>query len=421
MRLLFLTHYFPPEVGAPQSRIDELARILADKGHRVTVLTNFPHYPDGVVKRPYRGRVLQREKRGGIDVVRSYVWARPNRGFTSRMANHASFCISSVLASSRLGKQDAVITESPPLFLGFSGWLISKMLCAAHVFNVADVWPQSAVEVGALKNRTAIAMAEWLERFIYGRSRMVTVVTEGIRRDLISRGLPADKVATLTNGVDLDFFRVRGNGPLVKDELGLPGKFTVLYAGTHGLAQGLQVVLRAAEILAEEPGIEFVLAGDGAEKKGLVGMSRKLGLGNVIFLETWPKSRMPQLLEAADACLVTLKRLPVFRRALPSKMYEAMAMSRPLVVSAEGMSADLVTRAGCGVVVEPENPEALAAAVQDLFRDRRSSLMMGLNGRRFVERNFSREVIAVSWEKLLMDAAGRGKAIGRIMDNEEGF
>jgi glycosyltransferase involved in cell wall biosynthesis len=295
------------------------------------------------------------------------------------------------------------------------------MLGAAHVFNVADVWPQSAVEVGALKNRTAIAMAEWLEKFIYGRSRKVTVVTEGIRRDLIRRGLPADKVVTLTNGVDLDFFRVRGRGGLVKEEMGLSGKFVAMYAGTHGLAQGLGVVLRAAEILADESGIVFVMAGDGSEKKDLAGMSRKLGLRNIIFLDPWPKTRMPELLEAADVCLVTLKKLPVFRRALPSKMYEAMALARPLAVSAEGMSADLVTRAGCGVVVEPENPEALASAVKGLFRDRRSSLMMGLNGRHFVERHFSRENIAVSWEKLLEDAAGRGKATSRIMDNEARF
>jgi glycosyltransferase involved in cell wall biosynthesis len=405
MRLLFLTHYFPPEVGAPQSRIDELARILADKGHRVTVLTNFPHYPAGIVSPPYRGKLIQREHRGEVKVIRSYVWARPNRGFASRLANHLSFCLSSIIAAAGLARVDVVVTESPPLFLGFSGWLISRMLGAKLVFNVADVWPQSAVEMGALTNRKAIAMAEWLERFIYDRSHRVTVVTEGIRRDLLERGLPPERVVTLTNGVDLVFFRVRGLGAAIKSELGLSGKFVVMYAGTHGMAQGLETALKAASLLAGVPGIVFVMAGDGAEKAGLVEKAGRMRLGNVRFLEAWPKRRMPELLEAADACLVSLKKLPVFKRAMPSKMYEAMALERPLLASIEGLAAETIAKSGCGLVAAPEDPAALAEAAKRLYGCRKAAIRMGRRGRRYVEKNFSRAVIAGRWERLLREAA----------------
>jgi glycosyltransferase involved in cell wall biosynthesis len=407
LKLLFLTHYFPPEVGAPQSRIDEIAKVLAKRGHKVSVLTNFPHYPDGVIKTPYQRAVLLKESRGEVDVIRSYVWARPNKGFASRMANHLSFCITSLVAASKLPPCDVVVTESPPLFLGFSGWIISRMLGASHIFNVADVWPQSAVEMGALTNRTAVTMAEWLERFIYDHSHLITVVTEGIRKDLLARGLATEKVATLTNGVDLDFFQSQGKGLSVKNELNLSGKFIALYAGTHGMAQGLHVVLRAAGILANEPNIVFVMAGDGAEKAGLVETAQKMNLKNVRFLNTWPKSRMPELLEAADVCLVTLRKLPVFRRALPSKMYEAMAMARPLVVSAEGMAAELVDSTNCGMAIPPENPEKLAEAVKDLFRNPSKRAKMGLRGRNLVEREYSREKIAGKWERLLAETAER--------------
>ncbi len=388
MRLLFLTHYFPPEVGAPQSRIDELTRRLAERGHRVTVLTNFPHYPDGRIKSPCVGRLLQREYRGQVEVVRSFVWARPNQGFISRIADHLSFCLSSVLAAHRLERYEAVITESPPLFLGFSGWLISKMLGGVHIFNVADVWPQSAVEMGVLSNRTAIALAEYLEFFIYRHSRLITVVTEGIRKDLLNRGIDSGRLVTLTNGVDLNVFSPRGQGRKIKERLGLSGKFVVMYAGTHGLAQGLHIVVEAASRLVEEKRIAFVLAGDGSEKEGLKKRARELNLGNVIFLDTWPKPRMPELLEAADICLVPLRRLPVFSRALPSKMYEAMAMAKPLLVSAEGMAAELVETAGCGFVVPPEDPQALAAKVLEASKDRGRAEKMGLEGRRLVAERF---------------------------------
>ncbi len=405
LRLLFLTHYFPPEVGAPQSRIDETTKILAERGHRVTVLTNFPHYPDGLVKPPYKGRLLQREVRGRVEVLRAYVWARPNRGFVSRMANHLSFCFSSIIAAGYLGKYDVVVTESPPLFLGFSGWLISRMLGSAHVFNVADVWPQSAVEMGALKNALAIGMAERLEAFIYRHSQRVTVVTEGIRRDLIGRGLPDGKVATLSNGVDLDFFRLRGLGHSVKRSLGLEGRKIVLYAGTHGMAQGLRVVIEAAEMLLAYKDIVFVLAGDGAEKPSLMEEAKQRCLTNVVFLKAWPKAEIPGLLETADMCLVTLRDLPVFQRALPSKMYEAMAMARPLVISAKGQAADMVAEAGCGLAVAPEDPKALAGAIQYLCQNRARAETMGENGRIYVEKKYSRQSIALQWERLLRETA----------------
>ena len=407
MRLLIVSHYFPPEVGAPQTRLFELARRMVRRGHRVTVLAPLPSYPTGVVPPGYRGRLLLFERMEGVRVVRTWAYATPNRGFVRRILNHLSFTLAALVAAPLTGPADVVFVESPPLFHGFAGAVIARLKGAAFVFNVSDLWPASAVEMGMLRQLWLIRAAEWLERWTYARAAMVTVVTRGIVDRLRATGLPAEKVQLLTNGVDADVFRPVPERDALRRELGVDGAFVALYAGTHGLAHGLETVLEAADRLRARSDVRFVFAGEGAEKERLVARAGELGLPNVTLLPNQPKARMPALLSAADCCVIPLRDLPLFRGALPSKMFEAMATARPIVLAVAGEAAELLVESGAGVCVPPERPDEMARAIAALADDPARARALGETGRAWVQQHFSRERIAERFERLLEEARAR--------------
>ena len=405
LRVVVLTHYFPPEVGAPQSRLFELAARTVAAGHEVTVLTTFPNYPTGVVPESYRGRFRVDEKMDGIRVIRTWVYATPNRGFVRRLLNHLSFALSSLTAARKLGRVDVLFVESPPLFIGLAAVAYRRLKRAPFIFNVSDIWPQSAVELGALKNRLAIRLAEWFEMQLYHKAARVSVVTPGILERLVARGVPRERLILLTNGVDTSVFRPGPPDAELAQKLDLDEQHKVfLYAGTHGMAQRLSTVLEAARRTRNRE-VLYVLAGEGAEKDMLVRQAQSEGLDNVRFLPNQPKREMPDLINLAYASVIPLRRLELFRSALPSKMFESMAAARPIVASLWGEAADLVEAAHCGIVVEPESPGALAAAVERLAADPRLAKELGENGRRFVETNFDREIIARRFIDLLESTA----------------
>jgi glycosyltransferase involved in cell wall biosynthesis len=414
VRLLVVTQYFPPEVGAPQTRLFELARWLVGRGHRVTVLAPWPHYPTGVVPAEYRGRALVREWRDGVRVYRTAVYATANRGFARRIAGQLSFTAAASLVGPLLGATDAVLVESPPLFHGVAGALVGRLRRAPFVFNVADLWLESAVEMGVVDSPALIGATRAFQDALYREATLVTTVTEGFAEQLRQQGVPAEKVRVLPNGVDVGFFRPVAEGRAVRAELGLDGdRFMVLYAGTHGLAQGLGVVLDAAERLRDRSDVRFVLVGEGADKADLVERAERLGLPNVRFLPNQPKARMPALLSAADACVVPLRDLPMFRVTRPSKMFEAMAVGRPVVLAVAGDAADVLARAGAGIAVPPEEPEALARAVTELADDRARASALGEAGRAWVGANLARETLAGRFEAILLEAIERHRA-GRL-------
>src|SRR5438093_2350791 len=404
LRVVLLTHYFPPEIRAPQSRLYELAARTVASGHEVTVLTTFPNYPTGVIPDSYRRRFRVEEKIDGIRVIRTWVYATPNRGFLRRLLNHLSFALSSLTAASRLGHVDVFFVESPPLFIGLAALTFQRLKRAPFIFNVSDIWPQSAVELGALKNRLAIRLAEWLEMHLYLKAARISVVTPGMLERLVARGVPRERMALLTNGVDTLVFRPAQPNIELARRLGLGEYKVFLYAGTHGMAQGLDTVLEAAR-RTRNTEVLYVLAGEGAEKEVLMQQARSQGLDNVRFLPNQPKREMPDLINLAYSSIVPLKRLDLFRSALPSKMFESMAVARPIVASLWGEAADMVEFARCGIVIEPESPEAMAAAVERLAADPRLAHELGENGRRYVEKNFDRETIARRFVELLETAA----------------
>jgi glycosyltransferase involved in cell wall biosynthesis len=401
---MFLTHYFPPEIGAPQIRMFELAKRLAAAGHAVTVVTAFPNYPTGVVHEGYRGRFAMEEHMDGVRVLRRWVFATPNAGFLKRILNHFSFVCSSVTAMRQAGPVEVIFVQSPPLPIGVATLVFSRLKGAPFVFNVSDIWPQSAVELGMLRNRLAIRLAEMLEMHLYRRAARVTVPTRGIFETLARRGVPREKLFLLSNGVDTTIYQPATPDPELARKLGLDGRKVFLYAGTHGLSQGLDMILEAAK-LTRDPDILYVLAGEGADKAALVDKARTEKIGNVRFLPNQPKSTMPALLNLAYAGIVSLKPLEVFRSALPSKMFESMAVGQPLVAALWGEGADVVRDAQCGLVTEPGNPRELHDAVETLANDPEGAKRMGRNGREYVDEHFNRDKLAVQLEEVLREVA----------------
>lgn len=400
--ILYLTPYYPPEVGAPQARISEMAKRLVQAGHRVTVLTTRPNYPTGVVPPEYRTGAHDHETIDGVEIIRVWSFYSPNRGFWRRILSQLSFgWLAPRLARKALARPDIVIVESPPLFDAFGGRMLARRFACPYVFTVADIWPESAIQLGALRNRFFIWLAERLEWSTYQKASTVWAVTQGIRTNLLRRGLAPEKIFYLTNGVDTAKFHPIDK-TIARQELGWDDRFTLLYAGTHGLAQGLPMVLEAADKLRQRSDLRFVLIGDGALKANLVSEARERQLDNITFLDPIAHGQMPLVLSAADACLASFRKLPLFEGALPTKMFEAMACARPVVLAVDGEARDLIIdRAHAGVYVPPEDGQALAAAVEQLAADPALAARMGQNGRDYVEMHFNRDRLTEALNAML--------------------
>jgi len=404
LRVTFLTHYFPPEVGPAQTRLHELAKRLIAAGETVTVVTGFPNYPAGEIFPGYRGKRLMEDSYDGIRVLRTWVFATRSRGFIGRLLNYFSFPVFSLLAVRKLGPTDIIYVQSPPLFTGLAALWFSRLKRAPYIFNVSDIWPQSAVELGVLRNRVAIRLAEWLERHIYRRASRITVPTPGILERLVARGVPREKIFLLTNGVDTAAYNVTSPDRELAQRLGLDGHKVFMYAGLHGLAQGLDVILEAAK-LTRNPDVLYVLVGDGADKAALVAKAQAEGISNVRFLPIQPTSTLPALLNLVYATVIPLRRLDLFKAALPSKLFDSMAAGRPIVAPLWGEAAALVEAAACGLVVEPEDARGVQEAVEKLAADPALAQKLGEQGRRYVVEHFNRDDIAKRLIKLLEETA----------------
>ncbi len=413
--ILFITPYYPPETAAPAIRISETAVRLVQRGYQVTVLTTVPNYPTGIVPAEYRGRLIQQEVRDGVKVIRAWSYTSPNKGFLRRIIAQLSFaCLAPVFGGKAIGLPDIIIVESPPLFDAIAAHLMAWFKRCPFIFLVSDLWPESAVQLGMLRNRLLIRLAEWLEWSTYQKASLIWVVTEGIRQNLLQRGLPAERIFLLTNGVDTNKFQPM-NKSQARAELGWDEYFTILYAGTHGLAHGLETVLDAAEQLKNYPAIRFVLVGDGAAKASLVEEAQQRELFNITFLDPQPHDRMRLVIAGADVCLVPLRKLPLFEGALPSKSYEVMACARPIILAVAGEARKLIEQeAGAAIAIEPENATALVQSILYLFTDPEEAERLGQRGRIFVEARFDRDQLTSTLETHLREMCG--EAIPDVLD-----
>ncbi|HBM81703.1 MAG: glycosyltransferase family 4 protein [Clostridiales bacterium] len=402
MNILFLTQYCPPEVGAPQNRIFEFAKCLKKYGHEVSILTAMPNYPKGEIFEGYKGKKSLLEEIECIKIIRTSIYATKSNKFTKRLRNYLSFSISSVITGRKYVKNvDVIITESPPLFLGYSGYLLSRIKKCKYVFNVSDLWPESAVKLGVLHNKFLINASTWLEEFCYKKADLITGQTRGIVDNIKSRIAQKDKVHLLTNGVDTELFGRENRSEDLRREWGISDKFAACYAGIHGIAQGLEVIINAAKLLRDNENICFVFIGEGPEKQKLISLKEKYKLNNVLFFPMQAKKQMPRIIASMDAAVIPLKKLDLFKGALPSKMFEALASELPIVLSVEGEAEKLIRSADAGICVEPENSEEIAQAVLKLYKDEGLRKHFGENGRQYVMNNYSRQNISKMFEGLL--------------------
>lgn len=405
MKLLILTQYFPPEVGAPQNRLFELAVRLHKAGIDITVLTAMPNYPQMEIYEAYRNKTYVYEEMEGLKVHRSSIYVSKSKAILNRLRNYFSFVISSArTGNSKLGNFDFLLCESPPLFLGYSAMYLAKRKNAKLIFNVSDLWPESAEKLGVVNNKYLLKLAYNLEEKLYKRSCLVTGQTQGICTNISTR-FPEVKTYWLPNGVDLTYYNpstvIAGNWR-VKNSF-TEQDFIFLYAGIIGIAQGLEVILQAAQNFKNNTHVKFVLMGSGPEKNKLVELRDKLSISNVVFLEPVTKKEMPLILKSINAAIVPLRKLDLFKGAIPSKLFENLAMEVPVLLGVDGEARDLfITKGNCGLYFEPENVSELSEAIALLVNEPEKALQLGKNGRKFVNQNFNREVIAQKFYEQLV-------------------
>lgn len=408
MRILYVSFWYPPEMGAPAARVSELAREWAALGHDVTVLTDMPHYPHGSKRPADRLVPWRRERDGDVEVLRSWVYATPHRGRVRRTLGYLSFLAAGLPVGALLSRRpDVVVATSPQIFAGVLGASLARWFRAPLVLEIRDLWPESIVTAGALRDGAAVRGVGRLAQWLYDEADEIVTVGEGYRRGLL-RGyrVDPDHIHIFTNGVDPRRFRPREERrPIVRSSRGFGDETVVMYLGSHGMCHRLGTVLDAADRLRGRDDVRFVLVGDGAEKPALVREASRRGLTSVTFLPTQDKEAVADLYAAADVCLVPLRDDPLFREVIPSKMFEIMAMARPIVLSVDGDARAIVERAGAGLCVPPEDADAIAAAILRLHRDPALRQTLGESGRRFVESHYDRRDIAGRYADFLQRVA----------------
>ncbi|HJQ99091.1 MAG TPA: glycosyltransferase family 4 protein [Candidatus Polarisedimenticolaceae bacterium] len=396
MRVVYVSQYFPPEMGAPAARVHELAKSWVRAGHEVTVLTAFPHHPLGIKAKGDRGVITRRERIDGIDVLRTYVWAAANKGTVPRMLSYASFAASAAaIGPWRIRRPDVVIATSPQLLCGAAGFALARMLGAPFVFEVRDLWPETITAIDALPDSFVVRRLRGLSRFLYEHADAIVTVGEGYQRKIVELyGIDPAKIEIVHNGIDTSLFVPGPRDNDVRREFGWGDRFVMLYLGTHGMCHGLDRVVEAAHALRDRDEFRFVFVGEGAEKDALKAQTRRLSLGNVDFIGQQPKARVLQFYAACDLGLVTLRDTPLFQEVLPSKIFEYLGMERPILVSVDGEARRLVESSGGGRFVPPENVPAMVDAILAAHRDREQLAVGAREARRFVLAHFDRDRLA---------------------------
>lgn len=392
-----MTQYFPPEVGAPQNRLFELAIRLHKLGVDITVLTAMPNYPQMEIYPDYKGKKYHYEEMDGLKIHRASIYVSKSKSIVNRLRNYFSFVRSSAsVGNKKLGNFDFLLCESPPLFLGYSAMRLARKKKAKLIFNVSDLWPESAEKLGVVNNKTLLKMAYNLEKKLYKRASLVTGQTQGICANINQR-FPDVKTYWLPNGVDLSYYNPATIPPSNwRSKNGFAtSDFIFLYAGILGIAQGLETILHAAKNLEKSPQVKFVFIGSGPEKDQLISLKNKENLTNVYFLDAISKKEMPGVLKSVDATIIPLRKLDLFLGAIPSKIFENLSMEIPVLLGVDGEARQLfIEQAKAGYYFEPENVTELTAAIHQLIQDKDQARQLGMNGRAFVNQHFNREIIA---------------------------
>jgi glycosyltransferase involved in cell wall biosynthesis len=407
MRVLVLTDNFVPEQNAPALREYEHCRRWVAHGIDVTVITTVPNFPLGKPQAPYKNKLYQRETIGGIDVIRVWTFLAPNRGVVLRSLDFVSFAITGFLLAGIWQRADVILATSPQLLTGLLGHVLAKLKRTPWVFEVRDLWPDSIVAVGAMREGGMIAFLRKVEHMLYRSANRVVTLNAPTRERIASGGISIDKIGIVSNGADISRIKARAKDEALVAEHNLQGKFVVGYVGTHGMAQGLEVIVHAADLMRNDSSVHFLLVGPGAERRRIIALAKRLKLENITFVDMVPSDTAMAYLSVCDAVVAPLKKSPLIDLSVPSKIFEAAAMERPTILCAHGLAADLLTTYGAGVAIEPEDPQSLADTVKKLRDD--PALMTRLKaGSAALARDYDRENLAAQMlEELKLAAAAR--------------
>jgi colanic acid biosynthesis glycosyl transferase WcaI len=405
MKILLLSQWYPPE---PMKLLSDMTEGFLAMGHEVSVLTGYPNWPSGTIYPGYRQRLVQRETVNGVRVIRIPLYPDHSAVAWKRMANYFSFALSATILGPFVAPQvDVMHVIHPPITVGFAAWVISRLRRFPFTIEIQDMWPETLRSTGMLRNEFALRAVGLFARWVYSQAVLVRVISPGFRLNLLSKRVTDEKIRVVSNWVDTEYYRPAAKSLETLGRFGMLGRFNILYAGTIGLAQGLDVVLGAADLLRSSlPGVQFVLAGDGVETERLRAEAKNRRLTNVTFLGRLPGELMPSLYACADVLLLHLRTDPLFAITVPHKLFTYLSSAKPILIGGEGDAAALVTDGRAGLACKPDNPEALAAAVMTLYAmSAEEREAMGRNGRCMACQSYGRAQLVTAVSRLIQTAA----------------
>jgi len=399
MRILIISLSYYPEIGGNAMILTRIAQDIAAAGNEVHVVTGFPYHGLSEVLPEYRGKFFMREQHEGVHLHRAYNYTSPSKSIPSKILNQFSFVFSSILAALFTPRADVLLVPSPPLLLGMSGVVVSRLKRIPLVYNVQDIHPQALIDVGFMKNRSAIRFWEWVERFVYRKSDTVLAICEAARKHLIEeKNVPPEKTEVIENFTDTSHVRVLPRDNRFRSSHGLDEKYVVLFAGAMSMTQDLFSILEAADMLRDRGDIHFLIVGDGTQKQAVVRRAEEMELSNVTLLPFQPEEDLPYMMAAADLCLVTTKKT-ITMVSLPSKIWGIMAAARPIVatVPPDSAAAEVINKAEAGICTEAENAGKMKDSIEYMYEHPEEAAKMGRSGRDYVDRNNSRRVISAKY------------------------
>jgi len=383
-------------MGAPSARVYELSKFWVAQGHQVTVLTGFPNHPTGVVHQDYKNKywhLFYRETIEGINVSRTWLYPAANKGVVKRCLNYFSFMISAIFSGIFLLKRyDVLIATSPQLLVGLAGYYIARLKKTPFVLEIRDLWPESLSATDVIsENSLFFKILNWIATFLYNKANIIVPVTDSFKSIIESRNINPKKIYVIKNGIDVYAFRPSVDGTSIQRKYNPNGNFVISYIGTLGMAHKIDIILEVAEGLKRDDSIKFLLIGEGAEKERLKKIKERRNLSNVIFIDQQPREEIAKFISASDVCLVLLRNTSLFKTVIPSKMFEFMAMGKPIILGVDGEARGILNKAKAGIYIPPEDEESLKKAILKLYHNRELCSKFGINGREFVVKNYNRE------------------------------
>lgn len=409
MKILFISHYFPPEVNAPANRTFEHARRWVADGHAVTVITGVPNHPKGQIFPGYENRWIQEETCDGIRVIRTWMYLGASESALTRSLNYVLFAFTVLAAALRAGTPDVVVATTPQFFSGVAGAIVSRMKRRPFVLEVRDLWPDSIVQLLPLRSRLLTRFLEMIEKLLYRTADGIVVNSRAFIDHIATFGIPKRRISLVYNGIDPALFHVGDRDVELLREHGLEGRFLVAYIGTLGMAHGLTTVLEAAERVRDLEDVLFLLIGDGADRSRLEEELAERGLTNVRLLGLRPRAEIPRWIATIDVSLVLLRDLPVLETVVPSKIFETLAEARPVILAARGEIRRMVEEAKAGFVIDPESPSQLADAVRLVRANPDEARTRARNGREWVHASFQRDELARKMASFLEEVVREGR------------